>query len=378
MATRRRRTTTGIYRPVACRVWNDRRVRALSERGKLLWLFLLTCPSLPIPGVIQAGPATIADQLGWSVESIRDGFAELRSVGLQVEFEDTLIWLPNALTYQPPTTPNQVRNWASFWDDVPEGELKGRIWQALKIACKSWSVIYDQLFGEFMSHEFAPDPHHKHQHKHQHDHKHEHQHQHEQREEAAPEARPSGTPPCGVPVPVPEQAPEQLATRPPEPQLQLVPEQVPEQAPASEPEPERAGASQAASPPRKPREAPRPRDDRRDYPPHHAQHAIDHFHRRYLVAYGCPPTWPGYVLKKFFDNSRFAGVDEVIRRIDRLFDGRGPRWIQEPFTSQILFNQWDALSRDAGPNSTRQPDDFERQMERVRMLEEKSESEGPS
>jgi hypothetical protein len=168
------------WRPVDVRVWNDRKFLAGGDDARLLWLFLLTCPSLPIPGVVVGGDAALAELLGWTPERLRERFHELLRNGLQVRRESRIVWLPNALKYQPPANPNMVKCWAGKWDDVPEGELKPELWEAIRIACKRWSVLFGKLFLKPLP-EPLPEPfgdgsangsRHKHQHKHEHKHQH--------------------------------------------------------------------------------------------------------------------------------------------------------------------------------------------------------------
>lgn len=131
------------YRPVDVRLWSDRKFLSLSDRGKQLWLYLLTTPfALPIPGVIITGELAAAEQLGWSGEGFREGFQELLAKGLGVTRCERLYWLRNALRYQPIQGPNHIAAIAKSWDDVPDCALKLEIWQALKIACKGWSALF--------------------------------------------------------------------------------------------------------------------------------------------------------------------------------------------------------------------------------------------
>lgn len=140
------------YRPIDTRLWNDRKFLSLSGDGRLLWVFFLTSPTtLPIPGVILGGEAALAEQLGWTTERYRNAFAELLAKQLRIRCEGRLVWLPNAIRYQPPRNPNMVKGWSETWDDIPECQLKAELWEALKIACKGWS----QLFGRLFRHPFA-------------------------------------------------------------------------------------------------------------------------------------------------------------------------------------------------------------------------------
>lgn len=137
------------YRPVDLRLWSDKRFLSLSDRGRLLWVFYLTTPSsLPIPGVIVGGEATLAEQLGWSVEEYRMGYRELVEKGMKVRAEGRVVWLSNALKYQRIAGPKAIKGMSKVWDDIPEGELKAKIYEALKIACKSWSGLFAKVYGK--------------------------------------------------------------------------------------------------------------------------------------------------------------------------------------------------------------------------------------
>jgi hypothetical protein len=168
------------WRPVDVRLWDDRKFLACGDQARLLWLFLLTCPSLPIPGVVIGGDAALAELLGWLPERFLELFREVSQSGLQVRRESRLLWLPNGLKYQPPMNPNMVIGWSKKWDDVPEGDLKCDIWEALRISCKRWSILFAKLFQKPSrnglangsgNHGVMVDVHeHYHQHDHDHDH----------------------------------------------------------------------------------------------------------------------------------------------------------------------------------------------------------------
>jgi hypothetical protein len=69
---------------------------------------------------------------------------------------------------------------------------------------------------------------------------------------------------------------------------------------------------------------------------------IDVFHRRYLAAYGQPPTWraaEGSNLKRLL---AAHGAEEVQRRIAILFESP-PRWLTPPFSFGTLVANFDRL-----------------------------------
>ncbi len=137
------------YRPVDIRVWDDRKFLALSDDGRMLWLYLLTSPfAKSIPGVIVAGEAALAEVLGWSPNRLGKGFGELVTNGLGFAREGRLIWLKNALKYQPIAGPNALKGMAKIWDDIPGSVLKREIWEALRDASKSRSKLFRDLFPE--------------------------------------------------------------------------------------------------------------------------------------------------------------------------------------------------------------------------------------
>lgn len=136
------------YRPIDTRVWTDRKFMELGDDGRMLWLFLLSSPfMLPIPGVIVAGEMAMAEALGWTHKRYREGYRELHAKGLSVRHEGRLIWLSKAFEYQKIAGPKHITSMAKCWDDVPDCVTKCDIYDALKIACKSWSKLFEKGFA---------------------------------------------------------------------------------------------------------------------------------------------------------------------------------------------------------------------------------------
>lgn len=125
-----------MYRKIQCRIWHDRKFLGWSVVQKMTFFYLLTGRhSHPIPGVIigtsgeicealkganAIGDAT-ADAIGGAIAGlIADGVLEASPVA-------PLLYLPNAIRHNAPTSPGQVRMWAKCVDDIPECDLKDRI-----------------------------------------------------------------------------------------------------------------------------------------------------------------------------------------------------------------------------------------------------------
>ena len=109
------------YRKVDPRVWGDERFRLLSDRGKLLFLCVLTHPHLTNLGGMRATPHGLGEELGWEPAEAREEFTTLLKTGLvRFDAKGPLVWLPNFLRYNPPESPNAVRSWSRALDLLPE------------------------------------------------------------------------------------------------------------------------------------------------------------------------------------------------------------------------------------------------------------------
>lgn len=113
------------YRKIDTRIWNDEKVRSLSDGGKLAFLFLLTHPHMTSLGAMRATVGGLAEELGWSPEVFRDALLEVLSKGMaEHDSEARMIALPNFIRYNPPESPNVIKAWVGSLDLLPECRLK--------------------------------------------------------------------------------------------------------------------------------------------------------------------------------------------------------------------------------------------------------------
>lgn len=122
------------YRMVDVRIHGDEKYLNLTPdepSGRALFKHLLICPENgPLPGVVRAGSAALAEALEWLPERLRERFGELFREGLaEADWKARLVFLPNGIKYNPPNNPNVVAGWARHWDALPEGPLKRKIWE---------------------------------------------------------------------------------------------------------------------------------------------------------------------------------------------------------------------------------------------------------
>jgi hypothetical protein len=110
------------YRKVDPRIWNDKKFRALSDDGKLAFLFILTHPQMTSLGAMRATLTGLADELSWEPERMRDAMLDaIRHGMVVVNSEAKFVGLPNFLKYNEPEGPNSVtKAWIAALDLVPE------------------------------------------------------------------------------------------------------------------------------------------------------------------------------------------------------------------------------------------------------------------
>jgi len=141
------------YRKIDTRMWADAKFRTLSSpppSGKYLWIALLTGPyTTNLPGLFRVGEMALAEELGWTLEGFREGFAELFREGLaKADWNARVVWIPNAIKYNPPDNPNVVKGWRDSWDEVPECALKAEAYQTLRTFTKGLGEGFGKAFAE--------------------------------------------------------------------------------------------------------------------------------------------------------------------------------------------------------------------------------------
>lgn len=113
------------YRKVDTRIWNDEKFMALSDSGKLAFLFVMTNPHMTALGAMRATVPGLAMELHWPLPKFTRAFDEARRVGMvRRDQRAALVYLPNFLRYNPPESPNVVISWRDALDLLPECDLK--------------------------------------------------------------------------------------------------------------------------------------------------------------------------------------------------------------------------------------------------------------
>lgn len=108
------------YGRVHSTFWTSQTTGKMSDKAKLLALYLMTCSHNTIAGVFRLPDGYIAEDLPFSKETIRQGFAELFAKGFANRCETTKwVWVCRHLNWNKPENPNQRKAAAKVAISVP-------------------------------------------------------------------------------------------------------------------------------------------------------------------------------------------------------------------------------------------------------------------
>lgn len=134
------------YRKIDPRIWNDAKFCSFSERGKLLFFYVLTHPNMTMIGMLRATPEGLFSELGFDTSDCQADWQAVCEAGVVQVAKQGLIRLPNFLRYNEPESPSVVKSWASCFDLLPECDLlndaKRDIESYLIQKGKSWIAAY--------------------------------------------------------------------------------------------------------------------------------------------------------------------------------------------------------------------------------------------
>lgn len=146
------------FRKVDPRIWGDAKFRALTDDGKLLFLYLITGLEVTsLPGLVVIGRMALAETLGWSLDRLDAAWCgEETELGRSVEksgmaradWPARVVFIPNAGKYQAPENPNVVRSWRGHFDLVPDSDLKADCLRALSTFLGAFTEPFRKAFRD--------------------------------------------------------------------------------------------------------------------------------------------------------------------------------------------------------------------------------------
>lgn len=109
------------YGKVHASFWDSPNIRAMSEDGRTLALYLLTCKHGTIAGVFRAPDGYVCEDMQWTPERVAKGFTELFDNGFCNRCETTKwVWVTKHLEWNPPENPNQIKAAAKMAAQIPD------------------------------------------------------------------------------------------------------------------------------------------------------------------------------------------------------------------------------------------------------------------
>ncbi len=113
------------YGKVFCAIWASDDFRSLTEDGRSLVLYLLTCQHCTAIGAFRLPDLYAVEDLQWDVERVLEGFEELFQKGFATRDERSKwVVIRKFLTWNPIENPNQAIAAAKLATLVPEGDAK--------------------------------------------------------------------------------------------------------------------------------------------------------------------------------------------------------------------------------------------------------------
>jgi hypothetical protein len=109
------------YGKVYATFWSSQTTHTLSDDGKLLALYLMTCSHSTIAGVFRLPDGYVAEDIGWDQSRVQKGFAELLAKGFANRCETTKwVWVVKHLEWNKPENPNQRKSAAKIAHSIPD------------------------------------------------------------------------------------------------------------------------------------------------------------------------------------------------------------------------------------------------------------------
>ena len=108
------------YGKVYATFWSSGTTSTLSDDGKLLALYLMTCSHSTISGVFRLPDGYVAEDLNWDSSRVAKGFSELFDKGFANRCATTKwVWVRKHLEWNKPENPNQRKSAAKIALAVP-------------------------------------------------------------------------------------------------------------------------------------------------------------------------------------------------------------------------------------------------------------------
>jgi len=110
-----------MYSKTQSSLWKSLKRKEISDDGKLLFIYLYSCPHRNLLGFYHIPFAYIESDLGWTAQRVSKGYAELYGKGL-VEYDEGLEYMliPGFLEHNPFENPNVEKKAVRLFEELSE------------------------------------------------------------------------------------------------------------------------------------------------------------------------------------------------------------------------------------------------------------------
>ena len=136
-----------MYSKIDSLFWRDQKNRKLSDDGKLLFLYLLTCHHRSSIGLYYLPEQYVASDIKWTLERVRKGFNELLQNGcVKYDRDNEIVFIKNFLRYNSFENSNQIRGAIKFLGTLPDTVFLSDLIEVIKMGYEDCSKDKSQDF----------------------------------------------------------------------------------------------------------------------------------------------------------------------------------------------------------------------------------------
>jgi hypothetical protein len=122
-----------VYTKIDSLLWTDDKYKGLSDDGKMLFVYVLTCPHRNSLGLYFLPPPYAAYDLGWTAQRYDKALTELLDKGLiKYNKATSIILIKNFLKYNPLENTNQVKAALNALRTIPANGLDSDLQELVK------------------------------------------------------------------------------------------------------------------------------------------------------------------------------------------------------------------------------------------------------
>lgn len=139
-------------------IWPSPAFLSLDKDARFVFLHLTTTPQGNHLGLFRATPEMLAIEPGMSVKAYRAAFERLIEQGMiEYDPEHAVIYLPHFLESNPPANPNVIKGMTRYFEELPDCELKAKLYEQLKQLAEGFGEPFAEWFTERFAKPFEND-----------------------------------------------------------------------------------------------------------------------------------------------------------------------------------------------------------------------------